>query len=46
MDEEELLDTDCDDLGLDGLQSRNLYSDLLPNAHEIREVGHLGFCSF
>lgn len=41
MDEEELLDTDCDDLiGLDGgqFQSRNLYSDLLPNASEIPEV--------
>ena len=32
------LDTDCDDLVPDGFQSRNLYTDLLPNADKIPEV--------
>ena len=37
------LDTDCDDLVPDGFQSRNLYTDLLPNADKIPEVLKLRF---
>ena len=41
IDEEELLDGEVDDLNNDGFQSRNLYSDLLPNADKIPEVSLL-----
>ena len=41
IDEEELLDGEVDDLQNDGFQSRNLYSELLPNADEIPEVSRL-----
>merc|ERR1712100_223741 len=37
LDEEDFLDTDCDDQNVDQYQSRNLYADLLPHSEFIPE---------